>query len=58
MSETGGMPFHYGGIYFLSLPMRGNLSEVGGILSPITMRNTVIERSVVIPRVTWKIIEC
>ena len=33
-------------------PIRGSFSEVGGILSPMTMRKTVIERSVVIPRVT------
>jgi hypothetical protein len=34
-------------------PMSGSFSEVGGMLSPITMRKTVMERSVVMPRVTW-----
>ena len=33
-------------------PIRGNFSEVGGMLSPMTMRKTVIDRSVVMPRVT------
>ena len=33
-------------------PIRGNFSEVGGILSPMTMRKTVMERRVVMPRVT------
>ena len=34
-------------------PMSGSFSEVGGMLSPITMRKTVMERRVVMPRVTW-----
>ena len=33
-------------------PISGNFSDVGGMLSPITIRNTVIERRVVMPRVT------
>ena len=35
-------------------PMRGNFSEVGGMLSPMTMRKTVMERRVVMPRVTYR----
>ena len=37
----------------LTWPMSGSFSEVGGMLSPMTMRKTVMERSVVMPRVTW-----
>ncbi len=33
--------------------MRGNFSEVGGMLSPMTIKNTVIESRHVIPRVTF-----
>ena len=32
--------------------MSGSLSEVGDMLSPMTMRKTVMERSVVMPSVT------
>lgn len=34
-------------------PINGTVSEVGGILSPMTMRKTVIERRVVMPSVTF-----
>ena len=34
------------------LPISGSFSEVGGMLSPMTMRKTVMERRVVMPRVT------
>ena len=34
-------------------PMRGSFSEVGGMLSPITIRKTVMESSVVMPSVTF-----
>ncbi len=34
-------------------PINGSFSDVGGMDSPITMRNTVMERSVVMPRVTF-----
>jgi len=34
------------------LPIRGSFSE-GGILSPMTIRNTVIDNKVVIPNVTF-----
>ena len=33
--------------------MRGSFSEVGGMLSPMTIRKTVMESSVVIPSVTF-----
>ena len=36
-----------------SSPISGSFSEVGGMLSPITIRNTVMDSRVVIPRVTW-----
>ena len=36
-----------------SSPISGNFSEVGGMLSPITIRNTVMDSRVVIPSVTW-----
>jgi len=36
-----------------SIPMRGSFSEVGGMDSPMTMRNTVMDSRVVMPRVTF-----
>ena len=33
--------------------MSGTVSDVGGILSQMTMRKTVMERRVVMPRVTF-----
>ena len=36
-----------------SSPISGSFSEVGGMLSPITIRNTVMDSRVVIPSVTW-----
>ena len=36
-----------------SSPISGSFSEVGGMLSPITIRNTVMDSRVVIPRVTY-----
>lgn len=37
----------------INSPISGTVSEVGGILSPMTMRKTVIESKVVMPRVTF-----
>ena len=37
------------------LPMSGSFSDVGGILSPITIKKTVIESSVVMPSVTFSV---
>jgi hypothetical protein len=36
-------------------PIKGSFSEVGGMLSPMTMRKTVMESSVVMPRVTCRV---
>ena len=39
-------------LLIVGLPMSGIFSEVGGMLSPITTRKTVMENRVVMPSVT------